>query len=936
MTPRWLRLSLRWKLILGSALIEIVMLSVLVINNLRLIEASLHEQFDVRLREISVLLNASISPSMAQLDYGPIQGVFGESRRKEGIVYFVLFDKNGKQVVRDGWAVEKPLPPIQEEIDLDSSVRRFDTQIPITIGGQSYGQLRFGISTEFLHIARENLARQSLAIAALELVLSIALLVLLGIWLTRHLHKLEVASLAVGRGDFDVMVEVNSADEIARVGEAFNRMTLEIKHRLSELGSSERLLRLSQQAAQNGSYAIDLKTGQWKSSALLDVILGIDEHFERDIPGWKSLLHPDDRLRVADDFQATATNGRTFSREYRIVRPLNGEVRWVVAWGDYEFDSTGTPVLQVGAMQDITERKQADDALKLRTAELAALNAASKQINSSLDFAKVALVLLDESLRGVNPSMAILFMREGNALEMVASVAHDSATGHEDTPVHCVGECLCGLAAASGSPVYCADILTDPRCTWAECKKAGVRSFAALPLRSGQTVIGVLGLASAVERDFETQSAFLETLAEHAAVGLQNARMHDLIRQHASQLEQRVAERTAELESAKLQAEAASRAKSTFLANMSHELRTPMNGVMGMIDLVLRRTTDSKQIDWLNKSKRSAKHLLEVINDILDISKIESERMTLEEMDFSLPQTIDEVLQMQEASAQAKGLHLSREIAPALPDLLCGDAMRLRQILLNFTGNAIKFSERGQITVSVRAEAEDKHSVLLKIEVTDQGIGISAEQQGLLFHAFIQADGSMNRKYGGTGLGLAISRQLALLMGGDAGMVSTEGRGSTFWFTARLKKGKKVVAAPLPERVDAQALIRQRYCGQRILVVDDEPINLEVSLLQLEAVDLVVDTAEDGSEAVALARKTDYAAIFMDMQMPNVNGLDATRAIRQLPGYRHTPIIAMTANAFDEDRAKCLEAGMNDFLIKPFNPDELFAVLLRALSRSEG
>lgn len=336
MTPRWLNLSLRWKLILGSALIEIVMLSVLVINNVRLIEASLHEQFSLRLGEISVLLNASISPSMAQLDYGPIHGVFAESRRKEGIAYFVLFDKNGKQVARDGWAVDKPLPAIQEDIDLDSPVRRFDTQIPISIGGQPYGRLQFGISTEFLHIAREKLVRQSLAIAALELVLSIALLVLLGVWLTRHLHKLEVASLAVGQGDFDVTVEVSSADEIARVGEAFNRMTLEIKHRLSELGSSERLLQLSQQAAQIGSYAIDLKTGRWKSSALFDSILGIDEHFERDIPSWQSLLHPDDRARIADDFQATARNGRAFSREYRIVRPINGEVRWVVAWGDYE------------------------------------------------------------------------------------------------------------------------------------------------------------------------------------------------------------------------------------------------------------------------------------------------------------------------------------------------------------------------------------------------------------------------------------------------------------------------------------------------------------------------------------------------------------------------------------------------------------------------
>ena len=223
----------------------------------------------------------------------------------------------------------------------------------------------------------------------------------------------------------------------------------------------------------------------------------------------------------------------------------------------------------------------------------------------------------------------------------------------------------------------------------------------------------------------------------------------------------------------------------------------------------------------------------------------------------------------------------------------------------------------------------------MRFEVTDTGIGIEPDAMSRLFSIFEQADNSMTRKYGGTGLGLAIIRRLAELMGGESGADSKLGVGSTFWFTVKLKKGDEK-AASTAAAVDAEAEIRKRYAGQRILVVDDEPINLEVALMQIEAVDLVADTAEDGAEAVAMARKNSYAAIFMDMQMPKLNGVEATQEIRQLPGYRDTPIIAMTANAFAEDKARCMAAGMNDFLIKPFNPDEMFAILLRSLSRSEG
>jgi CheY-like chemotaxis protein/nitrogen-specific signal transduction histidine kinase len=392
----------------------------------------------------------------------------------------------------------------------------------------------------------------------------------------------------------------------------------------------------------------------------------------------------------------------------------------------------------------------------------------------------------------------------------------------------------------------------------------------------------------------------------------------------------------AALEKARDQAEAASRAKSTFLANMSHELRTPMNAIMGMTSLALRHAEDPKLQDQLQKIDSASKHLLHVINDILDISKIEAERLTLEHADFRLGEVLENLMSLVGHKASEKGLKLNIDLPAGLPArMFNGDPLRLGQILLNLAGNALKFTPGGSITLRARIVVDNADDLLLRWEVQDTGIGISTEDQQRLFTAFEQADGSMTRRYGGTGLGLAISKRLAQMMGGEIGVESEPGRGSTFWFTVRLRKAASAATVPPPSPGASRRAPDERlldaHAGARILLAEDEPVNQEVSRGLLEDAGLSVDLAADGSEAVALASRNRYDLILMDMQMPNLNGVDATQAIRRDSLNTATPILAMTANAFEEDRQTCLAAGMNDFVAKPVEPDHLYEALLRWL-----
>ncbi|HEX8601381.1 MAG TPA: response regulator, partial [Pseudoduganella sp.] len=386
-----------------------------------------------------------------------------------------------------------------------------------------------------------------------------------------------------------------------------------------------------------------------------------------------------------------------------------------------------------------------------------------------------------------------------------------------------------------------------------------------------------------------------------------------------------------ELHELKEAAQAASRAKSAFLSNMSHEIRTPMNSVIGMAHLALKSVADPKQRDYLQKIHHSGQHLLGLINNILDFSKIEAGKLDLELLDFPLDALFGNVLTQLGDAATRRGLELVFEAWPDVPAQLRGDPLRLEQVLLNFTSNAIKFSENGRIWLRARVVEERDNRLTVRFEVQDGGIGMTPDQVDGLFQSFHQADTSTTREYGGTGLGLVISKQLAELMGGTVGVDSKCGQGSTFWFTAPREKG----AQPAPAAVDAG--LREELLaplrGAAILLVEDNVFSQQVAQEVIEDAGAVVVIANNGQEAIDLLQKGQFDCVLMDVQMPLMDGYETTRRIRSHATLSGMPVIAMTANAGQEDQARCQEAGMDDFLTKPVVPNLLLATLSKWLSQ---
>ncbi|EHQ87955.1 PAS domain-containing hybrid sensor histidine kinase/response regulator [Desulfosporosinus youngiae] len=590
---------------------------------------------------------------------------------------------------------------------------------------------------------------------------------------------------------------------------------------------------------------------------------------------WLESLHPEDVERCSKLFKDAILSRRPFEIEHRRRYKQPGQYRWCITSGKPYFGLQGEFAGFIGIVYDITDRQLALES--------------SRKYHVLLESAREIILFLDTEGQIIEANNAAVKAYGYKREELLSLKVFDLRENNEVTAQQ--------LQEANNKGIYFETIH----------RRKNDSTFP-VNVSSQGTMLGNKRVIVSIIRDItERKQAEMALRASEEKHRILSARYHALF----------------------MKADAANRAKSEFLANMSHEIRTPINGMIGMIDLTLLTSLNQEQKENLDIAKTCADSLLKIINDILDFSKMEAGKLTIENIGFDIKDLLEETIKMHTLLAAKKGLRLDYACSPTIPRILVGDPIRLKQILNNLLNNAVKFTLYGRVTLSVRELTSVDDKIELMFSVTDSGIGIAEEDQSRLFRTFSQVDGSITRKYGGTGLGLVISKQLVQKMGGTIGFKSKKGSGSSFYFTlkftssgesskqAHLETGVTPVAKPL-----------------KILIVEDDKVNLKVLSLMLKGKGHFVDTASNGSEALLLHGRTQYDAIFMDIQMPIMDGIEATKHIRQREGVsRHTPIIALTAYALKGDKEKFLSCGMDEYIPKPINMETLFTILEQVVEK---
>jgi PAS domain S-box-containing protein len=714
------------------------------------------------------------------------------------------------------------------------------------------------------------------------------------------------------------------------------------------LKASEERLNLAVRGGKLGFWDWHMETGEVIYNDRWAEILGISpDGASPAFSTWVHRIHPADKEMILGRLQEHIEGEAGYFEGEHRLQGDHGGWRWVLGIGRIsETGSDGRPLRMTGIMLDISDRKAVEQALEMRLAELTAINRLSREINTVLSLEAV----LESAIQGVTdpiePDAAMLYLLEEEGLRLAAAHPPEGIPGKGEIAGFVPGDCLCGMTLSEMAPVYALDIHTDPRCTREDCKRAGHRSYAGIPLTIGDRMIGLLALCSTTVRDFGEQRHFIQSLAAVIASGIDNALLHEQIRRHAETLEATVEERTRELVAANQEAERANQAKSEFLARMSHEIRTPMNAIINMSELTLLTPLNDEQRDYIRSVAYSGQHLLNIINDILDISKVEAGRLSFESIDFDMVESLKAIISSLSQQAHKRGLYLDLILEDRPTPTLKGDPFRLHQIIINLVGNAIKFTRQGGVTVRMSsrdAEAAggaavsgDERPVELVFTIEDTGPGIAEENRETIFEAFGQADSSTSRTYGGTGLGLAISKQIVEAMGGRIWFESREGRGTRFYFTVRMARGNPGTAQVWMEPLAMEAPTRLRPL--RVLLAEDNQENVKVASALIRKLGHGITVAGNGAEALRLLKETDHDLVLMDVEMPEMDGIEATQRIRAGEAgdrNREIRIIALTAHALSGYREKCLTAGMNNYISKPFSLKELFGILGRVVPLPE-